>query len=74
MYCKVFISQYLTSHNYGQCVCVFCLFVVAVRFNQSTYRVWEDVGEMQIGLVLSKPTSTDITVMIWDSAFKATSN
>ena len=52
---------------------IYIFTAVAVSFNQSTYRVDENIGEMQIVLVFNKPSSTDITVMIRDAIFNATS-
>ena len=42
--------------------------VAAVYFNQSTYYVDEDDGQVQAVLVLSNPSSTDLTVEIADSS------
>ena len=39
---------------------------ITVRFNQSSYIVDEDEGPAQPVLVLSNPSSTDITVVITD--------
>ena len=38
---------------------------VTVRFNQSTYSVSEDAGAVQPVLVLSNPSSTNITVVVY---------
>ena len=38
--------------------------VITVNFNQSTYSVDEDDGPAQPVLVLSNPSSTDITVQV----------
>ena len=42
-------------------------------FNQSTYSVDEDDGPAQPVLVLSDPSSTNITVQVRDNAVTATS-
>ena len=44
-----------------------------MRFDQSTYRVNEDAGPAQPVLVLSNPSSTDITVQVIDTENTATS-
>jgi len=41
---------------------------ITVSFNQSTYMVDEDEGPAQPVLVLSNPSSTDITVVVTDSS------
>ena len=41
-------------------------------FNQSTYRVDEDDGPAQPVLVLSNPSSTDITVQVTNTDGSAT--
>ena len=45
---------------------------ITVTFNQSTYSVDEDDGLAQLILVLSNPSSTDITVQVRDNANTAT--
>ena len=40
---------------------------VAVFFNQSTYSVDEDEISAKLGLVLSNPSLTDITVQIFNT-------
>ena len=47
-------------------VAVCSLFVIAtiVMFNQSVYNVDEDTGPAQLILVLSNPSSSDITVQV----------
>ena len=47
--------------------------VVTISFNQSTYSVDEDDGPAQPVLVLSNPSSTDITVQVFDNDATATS-
>ena len=50
------------------------LFVaIVVSFEQSTYSVNEDGGSVQPVLVLSNPSSTDITVQVKDPLGSATS-
>ena len=44
-----------------------------VRFEQSTYSVDENAGPAQPVLVLSNPSSTDITVEVFDTSSSATS-
>ena len=46
---------------------------VTVRFDQSTYSFNEDAGPAQPVLVLSNPSSTDITVQVRDTQNTATS-
>ena len=50
------------------------LFYVAitVEFNQSTYRVTEDDGSIQILLVLSNPSSFVITADVFSTSDSAT--
>ena len=48
---------------------VFCL--VGVSFNQSTYTVNESSQQVQPVLVLSKPSSVNITVQVTDTASTA---
>ena len=45
---------------------------ITVRFNQLTYSVNEDDGSAQLVLVLSNPSSIDITVQIYDTEKTAT--
>ena len=45
---------------------------VTVSFSQSTYSVSEDDGSVQPVLVLSNPSSTDITVQVRDNSNTAT--
>ena len=40
---------------------------VTVRFSQSTYSVSEGAGAVQPVLVLSNPSSTDITVVVYNT-------
>jgi len=44
-----------------------------VSFSQSTYSVDEDDGPREIELVLSNPSSTDISVQVRDTEGTATS-
>jgi len=46
---------------------------IAVTFSQSEYSVDEDGGPVQPVLVLSNPSSTDITVQVRDTEITATS-
>ena len=48
---------------------IIVLFVVAptVSFSRATYRVGEDDGAVQPALILSNPSSTDITVQVRDT-------
>jgi len=46
--------------------------VITVRFNQSMYSVDEDVGPARPALVLSNPSSTDITVQMTNTDGSAT--
>ena len=41
-------------------------------FSQSTYSVHEDAGPVQLGLVLSNPSSTNITVQVLSTDGTAT--
>ena len=53
---------------------IYCLLpAITVNFSQSTYSFNEDVGPVQLGLVLSNPSSTDITVQVRDNQNTATS-
>ena len=40
------------------------LLVTSVKFSQSAYSVGENSGMVQITLVLSNPSSTDITIQV----------
>ena len=46
---------------------------IIIIFSQSTYSVNEDNGPAQLVLVLSNPSSTDITVQVRDTQNTATS-
>ena len=46
---------------------------ITVSFNQLTYNFNEDTGPAQPVLVLSNPSSTDITVQVRDNQNTATS-
>ena len=46
---------------------------ITVTFSQSTYSFNEDAGPAQPVLVLSNPSSTDITVQVRDNQNTATS-
>jgi len=48
------------------------LLVANVSFSQSTYSVDEDDGPVQPVLVLSNPSSTDITVQVGSNDITAT--
>ena len=53
----------------------FCMYVdtaIAISFSQSTYSVDEDDGPAQPVLVLSNPSSTDITVQVRSNNITAT--
>ena len=43
-----------------------------VNFNQSAYNVDEDDGPVQLVLVLSNPSSTDITISVFSTDGSAT--
>ena len=45
---------------------------ITISFNQSTYSVDEDDGPAQPVLVLSNPSSTDITVQVGSNDITAT--
>ena len=64
--CYSYIAQLATTYN--------CINVIAptVSFSQSTYSVNEDDGPAQPVLVLSNPSSTDITVQVRDNGNTAT--
>jgi len=55
---------------------IFVIIVVStsilLKFDQSTYSADEDDGLVQATLVLSNPSSTDITVQVIDTADTAT--
>jgi len=48
------------------------LIAIDISFNQSTYTVDEDDGPAQPVLVLSNPSSTDITVQVRSNDITAT--
>ena len=54
-------------------LCIFTIIDVTVIFNQLLYSVNEDDGPAQPVLVLSNPSSTDITVQARDTQNTATS-
>ena len=43
------------------------LLVTSVKFNQSTYSVDENGGSVQLVLVLSNPSSFDITIQLFNT-------
>ena len=45
------------------CICIVTV-VATVTFNQSVYYIDEDIGVVQPVLILSKPSSTNITVQV----------
>ena len=45
---------------------------ITIKFNQPTYSVNEDVGTIKPVLVLSNPSSTDITVQVFITDGSAT--
>ena len=47
---------------------------IILRFNQATYGINENDGPFQPVLVLSNPSSTDITIQVVDSEVSARSN
>ena len=51
---------------------MFIYVATTVSFSQSTYSVNEDAGPVQFELVLSNPSSTDITVQVRDTQNTAT--
>ena len=59
----IMVSRYVTVVN---------SYLVAIGFNQSTYTVDEDDGPAQPVLVLSNPSSTDITVQVRSNDITAT--
>ena len=50
----------------------FCFTVITVNFDQTVYNVDEDDGSAQPVLVLSNPSSTDITVVVFSTDGSAT--
>ena len=61
---------------FGQAAwCKYCVFInhleATVSFNQSLYSIEENEGPAQLVLVLSYPSSTDITVTITDNGSTA---
>ena len=50
----------------------FCFTVITVNFDQTVYNVDEDDGSAQPVLVLSNPSSTDITVVVFNTDGSAT--
>ena len=56
---------------YKTVVNIFTL-AITVMFNETTYSVDEDGGPVQIGLVLSKPSSTATTVQVFNTDGSAT--
>ena len=53
-------------------ICPSYYLVVTISFNQSTYSVDEDDGPAQPVLVLSNPSSTDISVQVRSNDITAT--
>ena len=56
-------------YNY---VCIRMCIAPQLSFNQSTYNVDEDDGPTQPVLVLSNPSSTDITISVFSTDGSAT--
>jgi len=55
----------------AKCI-IYLLIVATVSFEQSAYRVNEYDGSVELALVLSNPSSTDITVKVIDKGITAT--
>ena len=62
------------SHIFNSCLLTTTLFIIAltIYFNQSTYHGDEDDGPAQPVLVLSNPSSTDITISVFSTDGSAT--
>ena len=54
----------LSYNLYSKCVKLFASTDLFVSFNKSTYNFNEDSGVAQPELILSNPSSTDITVKV----------
>ena len=57
---------------YYKYINTFYLTVATISFNQSMYSVIENEGPVQLVLVLSNPSSTDVTVRITNGEGTAT--
>ena len=53
-------------------ICLSILIAVIIMFDQTTYSVNEDGGSVQIALVLSRPSSTTVTVEMFNTDGSAT--
>ena len=62
------------AFSYFASIQLLSIFLIAtnVNFSQSTYSVDEDDGPAQLVLVLSNPSSTDITVEVTSNDITAT--
>ena len=63
-------SKFLIKDHYG--ASMYVLLAATVMFSESMYSVNEDCGSVQIGLALSNPLSSDITVEIFTTDGSAT--
>ena len=66
----VCIHMYVHSLHF----CIICNFPIdiTVSFNQSVYSVNESDGPVQPVLILSSPSSTEVTVMVFSTGGSAT--
>ena len=68
--------KYYTKHSFHyvkhNVPCISCFLAITVMFNQSMYSVNEDAGPAQPVLVISNPSSTDITVQVTNTDGSAT--
>ena len=69
-YCLLFNCALLKADTNAHCN--FYPIDLTISFNQSTYSVDEDDGSAQPVLVLSNPSSTDISVQVRSSNINAT--
>ena len=71
--CSLHITQYLGSYPKHQFLHIYYASAAAltVFFDQPSYRVNENRGSVQSVLVLSNPSSTDITIKVDDVGITA---
>ena len=69
MYHLADVAVYVSRHSYCQYL---CLLAITVMFGQSKYSVNEHEELSQAVLVLSNPSSTDLTVQVTNTDGSAT--
>ena len=65
---SLFLQSYVRYINVIYLVIVIVATTTTVYFSQSTYRVNESSGTIQLALALTNPLSTDVTIQVVDDA------